>query len=68
MAKDNRLAFVCIEKAAQQGQAGSQLNTGLWYYHGKGCEQSYERAAKWFEQAARQGDTKAMYALRALLV
>ena len=32
-----------------------QHNTGVCYKDGQGCEQSYERAAEWFEKAARQG-------------
>ena len=27
---------------------------------GRGCEQSYERAAEWYEKAVRQGDAGAM--------
>ena len=37
------------EKAARQGNSDSQFNAGNNYYHGIGCEQSYERAAEWFE-------------------
>ena len=46
VAKDDRLSFVYGEMAAQQGQARSQFNTGVCYCHGRGCEQSYERAAE----------------------
>ena len=45
VAEDERLAFVYHEKAAQQGNAVSQQNTGVCYDRGKGCEQSYEQAA-----------------------
>ena len=64
--KDDRLVFVYVEKAAQQGHALSQLNTGVCYDRGKGCEQSYKRAADWYEKAARQGDTEAMNSLGCL--
>ena len=30
------------------------------YEEGRGCEQNYERAAEWFEKAARQGHAGAM--------
>ena len=30
------------------------------YKDGKGCEQSYERAAEWFEKAIRKGQVGAM--------
>ena len=63
MVKDDRLAFVYGEKAAQQGQALSQYNTGVCYYRGQGCEQSSERAADWYEKATRQGIAEAMYLL-----
>ena len=46
VAKDERLAFVYDEKAAQQGGIVSQYNTGNRHRDGRGCEQSYERAAE----------------------
>ena len=49
VAKDDRLAFVYYEMAAQQGDARCQHNAGIHYRNGQGCEQSYERAAEWFE-------------------
>ena len=63
VAKDDRLAFVYHEKAAQQGHPGAQFNTGVYYREGQGCEQSYGRAAEWFEKAALQGDASAKQAL-----
>ena len=39
VAKDDRLAFVYYERAAGQGRAVSQHNTGGCYYQGRGCEQ-----------------------------
>ena len=41
----------------------AQYNTGVFYREGKGCEQSDERAAEWFEKAAREGRADAMNAL-----
>ena len=46
VAKDDRLAFVYNEKAAQQGHLVAQFNTGISYRIGRGCDQSYERAAE----------------------
>ena len=63
VAKDERLAFVYYEKAAQQGSPGAQFNTGVYYRDGRGCEQSYERSAEWFEKAALQGDADAQQSL-----
>ena len=57
VAKDECVAFVYYEKAAQQGDRVAQYNTGNCYEDGRGCDQSYERAAEWFEKAALQGVT-----------
>ena len=46
VAKDDRLAFMYHEKAAQQGRLVTQHNTGTNYRDGLGCDQSYERAAE----------------------
>ena len=35
----------------------------MLYREGQGCEQSYERAAEWYEKAARQGLAVAMNSL-----
>ena len=49
VANDDRLALMYYEKAARQGDSVSQFNAGNDYYDGIGCEQSYERAAHWYE-------------------
>ena len=51
------------EKAAQQGHTRSQSNLGVLYAQGRGCEQSYERAAEWAKRAASAGDMDAQAAL-----
>ena len=43
--RDDRLAFLYYEKAAQQGHTASLFNTGLLRESGRGCEQSYALAA-----------------------
>ena len=42
-------------KAAEQGHAHAQFNLGLMYSKGKGEEQNYEEAVKWYNKAADQG-------------
>ena len=49
VAKDDHLCFVYTERAAQQGHPASEFNTGVYYRDGLGCEQSFVRAAEWFE-------------------
>ena len=41
----------------------SHSNLGICYREGRGCEQSYEKAAEWYEKAALQGQTDAQSAL-----
>ena len=41
---------------------------GCLYRDGEGCKQSFERAAEWFEQAARRGDSEGQNMLADLLI
>lgn len=43
---------------AVQGDAVSQVDLGDVYYNGDGVPKSYEKAAYWFEKAAKQGDAE----------
>lgn len=50
-----------IEKA-KTGNANAQKTLGSYYYLGSnGVEQSYSKAAYWWEKAAEQGDSYAQY-------
>ena len=40
---------------AEQGNAIAQANLGGMYRKGRGVEQDYEEAVKWYRQAAEQG-------------
>ena len=42
---------------ADQGNADAQLNLGLMYEYGKGTEEDYTQAVRWYRKAAEQGDT-----------
>jgi hypothetical protein len=50
-------------KAAEQGDALAQLHLGLMYEEGKGGQQDYNEALKWFRKAADQGNAPAQYNL-----
>jgi TPR repeat protein len=43
-------------EAANHGHAGAQFSLGCVYYFGKGVIQDFKGAAKWFGQAAEQGN------------
>ncbi|MCP4055151.1 MAG: sel1 repeat family protein [Mesoflavibacter sp.] len=49
--------------AAHQGDVKSQQNVGSMYYGGKGVEQNFEEAFKWYSKSAKQGDVNSQYAL-----
>lgn len=46
-------------KAADQGDANSQVEMGLCYYFGHGVEQSYTEAVRWYRMAMAQGNARA---------
>jgi Sel1 repeat len=52
-------AFQLTLKAAQNGYAPAQEVVGMMYAIGKGVEQDYREAAKWFLTAAEAGNTRA---------
>lgn len=58
--KDEAKAFAMLLKAAQGGLAAAQSRVGLAYATGEGAVLDPIEAAKWFELAARAGDTAAV--------
>lgn len=67
---DYENAFTAIKTLAKKGNAKAQFNLGLMYRNGRGIEQDYKEADKWFLQAkdtlytaANDGDAYAQYAL-----
>ena len=46
--------------AAERGSVRAQLALGNIYGSGKGADQDYEEAMRWFRKAAEQGSTAAM--------
>ena len=59
--KDYPLALRLLEPLAQAGHAAAQLRVGLLHYHGHGVRENDLQALKWFERAARQGNTEAQF-------
>ena len=57
--KNPARAFQSTLKAAQGGYVPAQEVVGMMYALGKGVEQDYHEAAKWFLTAAEAGNTRA---------
>ncbi len=58
--QDYKEALKWYVKAAEQGDAESQVNLGVMYGLGQGTLQDYVRAHMWFNLAAASGITKAV--------
>ena len=58
--EDDREAVEWYRKAAEQGNAGAQLNLGLMYYRGEGVPENYVDAYMWANLAAAQGLEKSV--------
>ena len=52
---DDRLASQWFVKAAALGDTNAQLNIGYMYDMGKGVEQDFSKAIKWYMRAVKQG-------------
>ncbi len=49
--------------AVQKGDPEAQYKLGVAYFHGRGVEQDYVAASKWYQAAAEQGNDKAQFNL-----
>ena len=56
-------AFAETKVKAEAGDADAQNNLGVMYNEGKGVEQDFKEAVKWYRKAADQGDATAQYNL-----
>jgi len=65
-ANDRFEAVICYGKAAKLGLAIAQLKLGVMYLKGKGVKKNLDEAAKWFGEAAKQGDAEAIRRLAKL--
>ena len=61
--QDYDRAFDLYLKAAKQGNAEAQYNTGVMYYRGEGVPVDYKEAKKWFERSAEQYNSDAQFSL-----
>jgi Fe-S cluster biogenesis protein NfuA len=55
-------AYGLFEEAAE-ANPNAMVNLALMHMKGAGCEQSYQSAKRWFEQAAERGNTHALQSL-----
>jgi uncharacterized protein len=55
--------FAANQIAAEQGDAGAQINLANIYYKGQGVVQNYKEASRWYRLAAEQGNVEAQVKL-----
>ena len=58
--QDYKEAAMWFRKAAEQGNADSQLKLGYMYLAGQGVPQDYEEAVMWSRKSAEQGNADSM--------
>jgi len=63
VAKDEAEALKWFLKAAEQGHAEAQFNTGVCYENGQGVPQDYAEAVRWYRKAAEQDEATAQWKL-----
>ena len=56
MAETDEQLFYKHKKAAEEGNADSQLELGFYYAEGKIVNQDYKKAVYWFQKAADQNE------------
>ena len=61
--KDEKLAIVWYEKAAEQNYPASQYNLGIKLYQGVGVEKDDTKSAYWYTLAAEKGSIEAQFNL-----
>lgn len=67
LASDYAAALRGLRPAAEAGDARAQYYLGAMYQHGHGVPRDPSTAASWYEKAARQGHTDALFTLGFLL-
>ncbi|XP_029439469.1 death ligand signal enhancer [Rhinatrema bivittatum] len=58
---DYNTAFFCFQAAADRGYSKAQFNTGVCYEQGKGVAKDMEKAACYYQLAASQRHSMALY-------
>lgn len=56
-------AFLCFQRAAQQGLATAEFCLAVCYFNGQGTAQDEAAALPWLQKAAAQGDANAEFTL-----
>ena len=56
-------AVVGWPSAAEEGSADAQFQFGQCFDEGRGVDQDFEQAARWYRSAAVQGHAEAQYVL-----
>ncbi len=59
-------AAALFRPLAEEGNSDAQLRLGILYQFGRGVEQDYSTAMKWYQEADRQGNNKARDRIAAL--
>ena len=59
--KDDKKAFACFRKAAEQGHAAAQYRLSWMYEKGRGVSMDISQALSWCRKAAEQGFSPALY-------
>ena len=57
------LRFAVVKQDAESGDVEAQFNLGAMYYHGRGVQQDFAEAVKWYRLAADQGLADAQHNL-----
>lgn len=52
-----------LQRLADEGDPWAQFTLGLCYDNGRGVQQDFVEAAKWYRKAAHEGHTEAQYTL-----
>src|SRR3954463_14329838 len=60
---DYKTALEKWQQLAKKGDPAAQTNLGYLYYEGKGVEQNYGEALKWYNVAVLQGYPDALFNL-----
>jgi len=61
--KDEKLAIVWYQKAAEQNYPAAQYNLGIQYLKGNGVEKDIAKAIPWYTRAAERGSADAQFNL-----
>ena len=62
------IRFNDLKKSAEDGNSNSQCFLGKMYLNGRGVEQDYQEALKWFKKSAEQGNREGQSALGSLFL